>query len=425
MKKLLSLLLTLGILLSLTGCLAPNSVSTEPMLQVQTQGTTEPLFWPPLPTDTENTEETVPVADTNPQTPDPSEESTEKPDAKPTNPTKPKPTVGDTDATYVPRDEEETTAPVEREEDEKTDSSSKPEVIQPVVPDIIETPETQATASPTEETAPPTEPAPVLPPPPVVSGLKVHFIDVGQADAILVQCEGKNMLIDGGNRADSNLMYTYLKRYGVSHLDYVIGTHAHEDHIGGIAGALQYATVSEVYCPVKTYNSKAFENFVRSVTNRGASITVPKAGTSFSLGSASVKILAVNAASGTNNTSIVTRVTHGNVSFLFMGDAEREVEQYLINKGDAVPTTVLKAGHHGSDTSSSYQFLWNVMPQYAVISAGKGNSYGHPHDEVLSRFRDAGTALFRTDMQGDIICTSNGSTVSFTVSRNADADTYS
>ena len=205
----------------------------------------------------------------------------------------------------------------------------------------------------------------------------------------------------------------------------IIITHAHEDHIGGIAGALQYATVSKVYCPVKTYSSKAFESFVRSVTNRGASITVPKAGTSFSLGSASVKILAVNAASGTNNTSIVTRVTHGNVSFLFMGDAEREVEQYLINKGDAVPTTVLKAGHHGSDTSSSYQFLWNVMPQYAVISAGKGNSYGHPHDEVLSRFRDAGTALFRTDMQGDIICTSNGSTVSFTVSRNADADTYS
>ena len=107
-----------------------------------------------------------------------------------------------------------------------------------------------------------------------------------------------------------------------------------------------------------------------------------------------------------------------------MGDAEREVEQVLLNRGYTLGSTVLKVGHHGSSTSSSYQFLWNVMPQYAVISAGKGNSYGHPHDEVLSRLRDADTTLFRTDLQGDIICTSNGSTVSFTVARNANVNTF-
>ena len=426
MKKFLALLLTLVILLSLAGCTAADNLQMETTLPIQ--GTTEPLFWPPLPTDTESTEESVPATDTQPS------EAPEKPVVKPgnpTTPTKPKPSTDDTDATYIPREEEETTAPAEQEEDRDSGGESEPEDTQPAAPEkpekpeMPETPDTPETAATTEETVPSTEPAPVLPPPPVVSGLKVHFIDVGQADAILIQCEGKNMLIDGGNKADSNVMYTYLKKYGVTHLDYVIGTHAHEDHIGGIPGALQYATAGTVYCPVKTYSSKAFENFVKSVTNRGTSIKIPKVGTSFSLGSASVKILAVNAASGTNNTSIVTRITHGNNSFLFMGDAEREVEQYLINSGAAQKATVLKVGHHGSDTSSGYQFLWNVMPEYAVISAGKGNSYGHPHDEVLSRFRDADVTLFRTDMQGDIICTSDGSSVSFTVSRNAGADTFS
>lgn len=429
MKKFLALLLTLVILLSLAGCTAADNLQMETTLPIQ--GTTEPLFWPPLPTDTESTEESVPATDTQPS------EAPEKPVVKPgnpTTPTKPKPSTDDTDATYIPREEDENTAPGKQEEDREPVIETNPEEAKPVIPDdpnefeepvTPEVSEEQETAAPTEETVQPTKPAPVLPPPPVVSGLKVHFIDVGQADAILIQCEDMNMLIDGGNKADSNVMYTYLKKYGVTHLDYVIGTHAHEDHIGGIPGALQYATAGTVYCPVKTYSSKAFENFVKSVTNRGTSIKIPKVGTSFSLGSASVKILAVNAASGTNNTSIVTRITHGNNSFLFMGDAEREVEQYLINSGAAQKATVLKVGHHGSDTSSGYQFLWNVMPEYAVISAGKGNSYGHPHDEVLSRFRDADVTLFRTDMQGDIICTSDGSSVSFTVSRNAGADTFS
>lgn len=260
--------------------------------------------------------------------------------------------------------------------------------------------------------------------PDVTGQLKVHFIDVGQADAALIQCDGKNMLIDGGNAADSNLMYTYLKKQGVTHLDYVIGTHAHEDHIGGIAGALQYATVGTVYCPVKNYSSKAFTNFSKAVTAHGASITVPSVGISFSLGEAKVKILAVNTSSDINNSSIVLRITYGSTSFLFTGDAEREVEQALINRDAPLESTVLKVGHHGSSTSSGYQFLWNVMPKYAVISVGKGNSYGHPHQEVLSRLRDADTKLYRTDLQGDIVCTSNGSSVSFKVSRNANADTF-
>jgi len=147
-------------------------------------------------------------------------------------------------------------------------------------------------------------------------------------------------------------------------------------------------------------------------------------GTSFSVGSAACTVLGVNEASGTNNTSIVLRSVYGNTSFLFTGDAEREVEQALLNRGANIGATVLKVGHHGSDTSTSYLWLRQVMPEFAVISVGTGNTYGHPTDDVLSRLRDAEVKTFRTDMQGDVICTSNGSSVSFTVSRNANADVF-
>lgn len=257
------------------------------------------------------------------------------------------------------------------------------------------------------------------------SSFAVHFIDVGQADAALVLCDGKAMLIDGGNKADSNLIYTYLSKHGITHLDYVIGTHAHEDHIGGIPGALQIATVGTVYCPATSYNSQAFKNFVNAVTNRGSSITVPTKGTTFNLGSATCTILAVNTnKKDPNNSSIVMRIVYGETSFLFTGDAEREVEQALLNSGAPLKSDVLKVGHHGSETSTSYQFLWEIMPQYAVISVGTGNTYGHPTDAVLSRLRDADVTTFRTDMQGDILCVSDGQNITFTPSRNVGANVF-
>ena len=270
----------------------------------------------------------------------------------------------------------------------------------------------------------PAEPEATTPAIPNSSGFKVYFIDVGQADAALVICDGKTMLIDGGNAGDSNLIYSFLQKKGVTHLDYIIATHAHEDHVGGLSGALNYATVGTVYCPTKSYNSNAFQNFANNVAKQGKSITIPSRGTKFSLGSASCTVLAVNTESDANNTSIVLRIVYGSTSFLFTGDAEREVELAMINQGMPLKSTVLKVGHHGSYTSSSYQFIWNVMPSYAVISCGKGNSYGHPHDEVLSRLRDADVYLFRTDLQGDITCTSNGSSVSFSVSRNWNANVF-
>ena len=292
-------------------------------------------------------------------------------------------------------------------------------------------PTTEATTEPITEptTAPTTEPttAPTTEPTvaPENSTFEIHFIDVGQADAALVLCDGKAMLIDGGNAEDSSLLYTYLKNHNISHLDYVIGTHAHEDHIGGLAGALNYASVGTAYCPATSYDTKAFGNFVKALDKHGVSITVPSTGDSFTLGSAACTILAVNTdSSDPNNTSIVLRIVYGDTSFLFTGDAERVVEQAILNRGTNINSTVLKVGHHGSESSTSYVWLREIMPQYAVISVGKDNSYGHPTEEVLSRLRDAEVKTFRTDLQGDIICISDGKNVTFTVERNADADVF-
>jgi len=134
--------------------------------------------------------------------------------------------------------------------------------------------------------------------------------------------------------------------------------------------------------------------------------------------------LGVNSDSDANDSSIVFRIEYGDTSFLFTGDAERNAEQAILNSGVSLSATVLKVGHHGSDTSTTYPFLREIMPQYAVISVGTGNSYGHPTEDTLSRLRDAEVTVFRTDLQGDIYCTSDGKTVVFSVTRNADADVF-
>lgn len=292
-------------------------------------------------------------------------------------------------------------------------------------PEGSDQPELPAADDDTKPTEPQHQDEPTTPEhPPENSTFEIHFIDVGQADAALVLCDGEAMLVDGGNAEDSNLIYAYLKKLSLNHLKYIVCTHPHEDHVGGLAGALNYATVEHALCSVTSYDTQAFKNFVKYLNKQNVYIEIPDAGDKFTLGSAEVQVLGpVSESDEPNNMSIVLRIVYGETSFLFTGDAEREEEQDILNAGYSLESTVLKVGHHGSANSTTYPFLREIMPEYAVISVGSGNSYGHPTEEALSRLRDADVTVLRTDMQGDIICKSDGNKVSFTVERNADADT--
>ncbi len=257
------------------------------------------------------------------------------------------------------------------------------------------------------------------------SYFEVHFLDVGQADAMVVVCDGRVMMIDGGNADDSDFIYSYLKKHKYNTIDYMVATHPHEDHVGGLSGALNYAVVKNVYCSVTKYDTKTFQNFQKYVEKEGEEIVVPKVGDTFKLGSALVEVIGVMPkASDMNNTSIVLMVTYGETKFLFAGDANREAEQVILDSGYPLECDVLKVGHHGSENATTYPFLRAIMPKYAVICVGEKNDYGHPTENALSRLRDAEVTLFRTDLHGTVTAVSDGKTVEFSVEKNESADPF-
>lgn len=298
--------------------------------------------------------------------------------------------------------------------------------LQPTIPETSERNEDGSSYE--EDEDPPEVVTPIAPEGPAElpehSTFEIHFIDVGQGDCSLILCDGKAMLIDGGESSESSKVYAYLKAHGIDHLDYMVATHAHSDHIGGLSGALNYASVGTAFCSVTEYDSKTFSSMVKYLNNQGLKITVPSAGDTFNLGSATVQILGPQRAyDDPNDMSIVLKVTYGETSFLFTGDAERTAEADILDAGYDLSATVLKVGHHGSDTSTSYPFLREVMPEYAVIQVGKDNSYGHPTEDTLSRLRDADVKVYRNDLQGTVICSSDGESVTFSTEKNESMQT--
>lgn len=251
------------------------------------------------------------------------------------------------------------------------------------------------------------------------SNFEVHFIDVGQADSALIECDGETMMIDGGNVADSNVVAAYLKKEDVTELNYVVCSHAHEDHVGGLSGALSVTKTDNIYAPKTEANTKAYKNFKKKAEEQNVEIKHPNVGDEIQLGSSTVEFLGPVDENGKdlNSTSIVLKITYGNTSFLFTGDAESNEEEEILNSGADLKSTVLKVGHHGSRTSTSYPFLREVMPQYAVISVEKGNSYGHPNEETLSKLSDAGVEVYRTDESGDIVMTSDGNSINIVTAK--------
>lgn len=252
----------------------------------------------------------------------------------------------------------------------------------------------------------------------VSDNLEVDFLDVGQGDCTILTCSGKTMLIDAGNNRWGSEVCDYLESKGITEIDYVIGTHPDADHIGGMDDVLENFKCNEVLMTENEKDTQTYEEVITAVEDMGEEIIHPQAGDTFSLGDADVTVLGPKRQDyeSANDSSIVIRVVHGSCSFLLVGDAEEEAEEDMLESGETLKSDVYKVSHHGSKTGTTEEFLEAVDPDYAVISCGEGNSYGHPHAAVLNMLRSSGVEMFRTDDQGTITARSDGEKITFGLS---------
>ena len=245
--------------------------------------------------------------------------------------------------------------------------------------------------------------------------LKVHFIDVGQGDAVFLEFpNGDTMLIDAGEKEYGTTVSEYIKNLGYNTVSYIIGTHPHSDHIGGLAEIIRGFNIGSVYLPKASSTTKTFEDLLDAIKDKGLLINTAKAGAVIiEKDNLKAEVLSPvkDEYTDLNDYSVVLKITYINNSFLFTGDAEAGVEADIERNLSA---DVLKVGHHGSSTSSSKAFLEKVSPKYAVISCGSDNKYGHPHIEVINRLKKLNVTILRTDIHGNIVLSSDGNNIKAT-----------
>ena len=246
----------------------------------------------------------------------------------------------------------------------------------------------------------------------VNSNLIVSYLDVGQADSILIENNKEYMLIDAGNNEDGELLVKYFNQKEITNFKYLVGTHPHEDHIGGLDDVINNFDVGTIYMPDAITTTKTFTDVLDAIENKGLTYKVPKIQETFTLGEATLEVIYTGTdTKELNNTSIVLRLVFGETTFLFTGDDEDKAEETILKSGLNIQADVLKIGHHGSKYSTTDEFLNEVNPKYAIISVGEGNSYKHPESIVLNKLDDNNIEVHRTDLEGTIIVTSDGKNI--------------
>lgn len=243
----------------------------------------------------------------------------------------------------------------------------------------------------------------------------VHYIDVGQGDSILIQVNNKNMLIDAGPKSDKKELLNYLSKLNIDELDYVIATHPHEDHIGNMSEVIDNYNVLTFYAPKVQTTTKTFEKMIDSLKSKSLKINVIRKDTDYiNLGkNANVRVFSPidDSYDNLNNYSPVIKIQYGSTSFLFTGDAEKDVEEKLLYSNDDISSDVLKVGHHGSSTSTSKAFLNKVNPSIGIISVGNDNTYNHPNNEIINSLKENKVTIYRTDEDGTVILSSDGTKI--------------